>query len=181
MIRRMTRAYVAPLGLVVAGCTTVSPFMGPTPVVPGFEYSVGQSRQAFAATPPAVETALRSAMDDLRIRPSPSRHDAGTVSVEGTTADNRHVVVTLEPTPGSTRVRTRVGWLGDEPLSRALMDRLAIRLGAFPTSAVPVEPQAASATDPAPSRAAGPDSGMNHNPMDGGFRTDGGFLDSPVP
>src|SRR4051812_22104166 len=110
MMRRKTRACAAPLGLVVAGCMTMSPVMGPAPVVPGFDYSVGQSRQAFAATPPAVETALRSAMDDLRIRPSPSLHDAGTISVEGTTADNRHVVVSLEPTPGSTRVRTRIGW-----------------------------------------------------------------------
>jgi hypothetical protein len=119
-------------------------------------------------------------MDDLRIRPSPSLHDAGTISVEGTTADNRHVVVTLEPTPGSTRVRTRIGWFGDEPLSRALMDRLAIRLGALPPSAVKVEPPAASATDPAASRDAVPASGMIHDQIDGGFRTDGGFRDSFV-
>ena len=123
--------------------------MGPAQVVPGFEYSVGQATQVFAATPPTVETALRSAMDDLRIRPSPSRHDAGSVSVEGTTADDRRVVVTLEPTPGSTRVKTRIGWFGDEPLSRALMDRLAIRLGDLPPSAARVEPTTtAPATNP---------------------------------
>src|SRR3954453_1743423 len=116
MMRRVTRAGVALLGMVVAGCMTVSPVAGPAQVASGFEYSVGQATQAFAATPPTVETALRSAMDDLRIRPSPSLHDAGTVSVEGTTADNRRVVVTLMPTPVSTRVKTRIGWFGDEPL-----------------------------------------------------------------
>ena len=97
MMRRMTRACVSLMGMIVAGCMTVSPIAGPAQVVPGFEYSAGQATQAFAATPPTVETALRSAMDDLRIRPSPSLHDAGSVSVKGTTADNRRVVVALEP------------------------------------------------------------------------------------
>ncbi len=175
MMRRMTRACIPLVGMIVAGCMTVSPVAGPALVAPGFEYSAGQATQVFAAAPPTVETALRSAMDDLRIRPSPSRHDAGSVSVKGTTADNRRVVVTLEPTPGSTRVRTRIGWFGDEPLSRALMDRLGIRLGVLPPSAAEVEPPPAPASNPLFSRDAVPDSTMLRDQMDGGFR------DSPVP
>ena len=175
MMRRMTRACVGLLGMVVAGCMTVSPVAGPAQVAAGFEYSAGQATQVFAATPPTVETALRSAMDDLRIRPSPSRHDAGSVSVEGTTADNRRVVVTLMPTPVSTRVKARIGWFGDEPLSRALMDRLAIRLGALPPSAVEVKPPAAPASNPLFSRDAVPDSTMLRDQIDAGFH------DSPVP
>ena len=175
MMRRMTRACVAVIGMGVAGCMTVSPVAGPAQVAPGFEYSVGQATQVFAATPPTVETALRSAMDDLRIRPSPSHHDVGSVSVEGTTADHRHVVVTLEPTPGSTRVKTRIGWFGDQPLSRALMDRLVIRLGVQPPSTVMVEPSTAPASNPHSSRDVVPDSTMLRNQIDAGFR------DSPVP
>ncbi len=175
MMRRVTRACVAPVGMVVAGCMTVSPVLGPAQVGPGFEYSVGQATQVFAAPLPTVETALRSAMEDLRIRQSPSRHTAGSVSVEGTTPDDRHVVVTLEPAPGATRVKTRIGWVGDEPLSRALMDRLGIRLGGLPPSAAKVEPTAAPATNPASSREAASNSPAIRDQIDAGFR------DSPVP
>lgn len=175
MMRRMTRACMALVGMVFAGCMTVSPVAGPAQVMSGFKYSVGQASQVFVATPATVESALRSAMDDLRIRPSPTRHDAGSATVEGTTADNRRVVVTLMPTPGSTRVKTRIGWLGDEPLSRALMDRLAIRLGVITPSTVEVKPPTAPASQSRFSRDAVPDSTMLRDHIDGGFS------DSPVP
>jgi hypothetical protein len=45
-------------------------------------------------------------------------------------------------------VTIRIGWFGDEPLSRALMDRIGIRLGTLPPAAIPVEPPSSPAGNP---------------------------------
>jgi hypothetical protein len=56
------------------------------------------------------------------------------------------------------RVSCRIGWFGDEPLSRTLLDRVGVRLGLLPPAAIPDQPPSAPAANPLFSRAAVPDS-----------------------
>ena len=98
-----------------------------------------------------------AALDDLRIHSIRRTSEEGTVLLEGTTADNRRASVTLHPQNAGTRVSTRLGLFGDEPLSRALMDRINVRLGVLPPSAVPVDPPSEPGKNPYFSRPANPD------------------------
>ena len=57
--------------------------------------------------------------------------------VEAETADNRKVIATLRSHQGITQVTVRVGWFGDEPLSRSLLERVGVSLGSRPPEAIP--------------------------------------------
>ncbi len=77
-------------------------------------------------------------------------------------------------------VTTKIGWRGDEALSRAILDRASIRQGTLPASAVPAEPPSgAVATEPdagpTRSRAGVSDETMLRNQLESGYGS------SPVP
>ena len=57
--------------------------------------------------------------------------------VEARTQDDRAVVATLRSYQSSTHVSVRVAWFGDEPLSRAILQRVAVRLGSASPEAIP--------------------------------------------
>ena len=124
-------------GAALSGCSTVSPVAAPALAVTGFSYSVGRGTQDFAAPTDKAQAAVLGAMDDLRIHSVHQTHEPGAVFFEGTTADDRRAIVTVRPYGGGTRLTTRIGLLGDEPLSRALMDRTGIRLGTLPPAPIP--------------------------------------------
>ncbi|MHC5542385.1 DUF3568 family protein, partial [Singulisphaera rosea] len=79
------------------------------------------------------------------------------------------------PNPGATRVSVRIGWFGDEPLSKALMDRIGVRLGTLPPTAIPTDPPSEPGSNPYFSKSAIPDSVMLRDQADAIYR------DSPVP
>ena len=68
--------------------------------------------------------------------------------------DGRRAMITLRPQQGATKLTARMGLWGDEPLSRALMDRVGVRLGSLPPEAVPDEPPSKPASNPFFSRSA---------------------------
>ena len=155
------------------GCQTM---MGPAslsalaqPTASSFSYSAGRAVQAFALAPQSVEPAALSAMDDLRIHSIRRTSEEGTVVLEGTTADNRRASITIHPQNAGTRVSTRFGLFGDEPLSRALMDRINVRLGALPPSAIPVDPPSEPGKNPYFSRTAISDEEMLKDKADAPF------------
>ena len=171
-----------------AGCSTVTPpaaisVMDGASAVPGsgtgtaspFSFSTGRAAQTFAAPATAVQPAVLSAMDDLRIQSVRQISDGGAIVLEGTTADNRRASATIRPhSRNSTLLTARIGLFGDEALSRALMDRVAIRLGALPPAAIPVEPPSTPGGNPYFSRAAVPDAQMLQGVAEAPYR------DSPV-
>ena len=57
--------------------------------------------------------------------------------IQARTADNRTVMVTLRPHQTQTRVAAGSALFGDEPLSRALLERTGVRLGTLPAAAIP--------------------------------------------
>ncbi len=174
-MRRMALAAAVLSGLAPSGCSTIGPVAGTLPGTSGSSYAAGRATQPFAYPPEAMRSAVLAAMDDLRISSVRQARDNGSFLYNGTTADGRGVTVAVRPHQGTARVSVRVGWFGDEPLSKLLMDRIGIRLGTLPPSAIPVEPPSIPASNPYFSREAIPDEVMLHDQADAIYR------DSPVP
>ena len=161
---------------VMAGCRAVGPVaVGPALDAAGYAYGAGKATREFAYPGPVVQSAIAGAMEDLRIGQVRQRHDGPSRIFEGTTADGRTATVTLRPGHGAARVTVRIGLFGDEPFSRAMMDRLGVRLGTLPPTAVPDEPPSAPAANPYFSRGAVSDDAMLRDQAEAAFR------DSPVP
>jgi hypothetical protein len=162
-------------GVALAGCRTVAPIAGPAVAAAGFAYGAGKATQEFAFPTTVVRPAIAAALDDLQVREVRQRHDGSARIYEGTTADGRRATVTLRPGNGAARVTVRIGWYGDEPFSRAVLDRVGIRLGTLPPAAIPAEPPSDPAANPFFSRRAIPDAMMLRDEVEAPFR------DSPVP
>jgi hypothetical protein len=127
---------------------------------PSPRFSAGRSIQDFRFPAGEVTTAVLEAMEDLKITVTRRDHDGLASQIEGRTSDNRTVTVTLRPQKPITRVSCRIGWFGDEPLSRTLLQRVGVRLGVLPPEAIPDSPPSQPASNPYFSRDAVPDSEM---------------------
>jgi hypothetical protein len=126
----------------------------------GTTFSTGRAMQEFLAPPGMLKPLVLEAMDDLQMTVI-QRGGEGTVSrIEGKTADNRNVAVTIRPNQVKTRVSCRIGWFGDEPLSTALLQRIGVRLGTMPPAPIPAQPPSTPAANPIFSRDAVPDAIM---------------------
>jgi hypothetical protein len=157
-------------GLALAGCRSVAPIAGLAPAAAGYAYGAGKATQEFAAPTAAVQSAIAGAMVDLGIAQVRQRHDGPSRIFEGSTADGRGATVTLRPGNGAARVTARIGLFGDPPFSRALMDRIGIRLGSLPPAAIPAEPPSSPAGNPYFSREAVPDSTMLRDQAEAPYR-----------
>ena len=169
-MRRSAQWTAACVVAVASGCMTVAPVAGPALAVGEFSYSAGQATQDFAYPAATVRSAVSAALEDLRIHSVRQARDAGGVLFEGTTADHRRALVTLRPNRGVARLTARIGWFGDEPLSRALMDRVGVRLGSLPPSAIPAEPPSSPGSNPYFSRSAVPDAVMLRDQAESRYR-----------
>lgn len=165
------------LALSAAGCQTVNPSalasLGRSDAQTAgtaYTYYGGRAVQTLALPPATVQPAVVAALDDLRVQGVHQTRDGASVVFEGTTADNRKASVTLRPHPAGTRLSARFGLFGDEPLTRALMDRVGVRLGTLPPAAVPIEPPSEPAGNPYFSRSAVPDSVMFKDQAEAPFR-----------
>jgi hypothetical protein len=112
-------------------------------------------------------------MDDLGMTVTNRRHDGAASQVLGRTSDDQAVVVTIRPRQGRMQVGCRIGWFGDDPLSRTLLQRVAVRLGTAPPAAIPEKPPSAPTPNPIFSRDAIPNSVMLRD------RADNPYADRP--
>lgn len=132
----------------LAGCSSTGNFgrQAVTAGPAGPSYVSGKGVQVFNATP-TVMTDAKDAMTDVGIHSIHQVREPDNTDVfEGTTADNRKAQVAVQPRGSKMVVTTRIGWRGDEPLSRAVLDRINIRQGNATPSAAPAR---AAATGPA--------------------------------
>jgi hypothetical protein len=126
------RLAMATLALSAAGCSMTTPF-GPVgqlaaPAPPGPTYHGGYGSQLF---PPSENflAQTREAMDDIGMHSINERHEGAKTILEAKTVNGRRAHVEIKPESRGNRVATRFGPLGDEPLSRAFLDRMSARLG----------------------------------------------------
>ncbi len=174
----MTRTRLVEVGLVMAGalavsagCSTTNPFGRERLSVASTTQYVGGRGFAMFTTTPDLSEHVKQAMTEVgftAIHPIPEAN--GGTGLEGSTADKRSARVSIHSTGVRSTVALKVGWLGDEPLTRAFLQRLEERHGALPASAVPVEPDADAEANPSRfSRGAVPDSVMIRNQLDPSF------------
>ena len=169
MIRRAVgRCSLAGLLLTATGCAVTSPRAVPasTPEEPGFSFSTGQGSQSFSAPQAAVASATAEALGDLGMHDITPRRDGTVVRCEAVTPDGRSASVTIRSRAGSSAATARVGWFGDEALSRAILERIAVRLGELPPQPVADAPLSTPGSNPFFSRSAVPDSVMLRDQAD---------------
>lgn len=158
--RAMGRMLLTALVLASPGCATTAPFVDPIGGGSAFSFSTGRGLQDFPSSLSAVAPATAAAMDDLKMGEIHQSQDGTVVRIEARTEDARPVTATLRFRRGATQVGVRVGRFGDEPLSRALLERVGVRLGTRDPEAIPVAPPSAPSGNPYFSRGAIPDSVM---------------------
>jgi hypothetical protein len=154
--RQITVAIALYCGLWSSGCATVAPSVESQSELEA-SYSGGRAIQEFALPASVVRGAVSDAMNDLKMTSIESGRGGAVYTFDAQTEDKRSVLVTVRPHDGQTRVSCRVGWLGDEPLSRAILERTGVRLGTLPPAAIPEHPPSAPAPNPILSRLAPPD------------------------
>jgi uncharacterized protein DUF3568 len=135
-----------------------------------YTYSTGRGTRDFPVAPVAVKAAVYEAMEDLKMTVTHRGRDGAVSQIDGRTTDDRSVTVTIRPQQGVTHVGCRIGWFGDDPLSRTLLERVGIRLGTLPPEAIPEKPPSVPASNPFFSRDAVPDSVMLREFADAPYR-----------
>ena len=141
------------------GCSTIAPIAAPGMVT--YTYRAGAASQGFPRPPVDVQKAAVDAMADMSIHSVRSSPDEGGVTYSGTTADGQGATVTVKNRGAFASAIVRVGWFGNEQLSRAVLDRIGVRLGTLPPEAIPAEIPKAERTPIFSSRTV-PDAAMIH-------------------
>lgn len=169
------------LAVLAGGCRTLPSMIPEQRSVPaavsiGYSYRAGLASQSFPESEPKVAEAAGAALEDLAVAnlKTTARGGNGTF-VDGRAADGRRVRLILMPRDGQTTAMVQVGLFGDEPLSRAVLDRIGIRLGTRAPEPVPDVLPSDPESNPFVDREAVPDSVMYRG------MTDSGYRDSPVP
>ena len=125
---------------VLGGCRAVGPLTNAGAGTSGFAYRAGTASQGFPVTPAEVRKVAVEALSDLRISSIRETIEPDTTLIlDGTTGDGRSARLTIQPLGAFTATTVRVGLLGDEALSKAILDRIGIRLGSMPPAAIPTE------------------------------------------
>lgn len=155
---------------ILSGCATVPPLADISAASSSFSYSGGRGVQSYSASPSTVIAAIDQALGDLSLTRVRTIQNGTVVRVEARTADNRQLIATVRSFQGHTQVGVRAGWFGDEPLSKALLNRVAVRLGSAPPEAIPAETPSAPAANPFFSRSAVSDEEMYRDMAEAPYR-----------
>ena len=117
----------------LAGCSTTGPFGREKLALPiGPSYVGGRGMQMFP-TSSALLVNVKEAMSDVGIHTVVQNEDPGGVIIlEGKTADDRKARVTIQTSGVNSTISAKISWLGDEPLTRALLERIGSRQGTMP-------------------------------------------------
>jgi Protein of unknown function (DUF3568) len=130
-----------------SGCATFAPNVEHGNTFAG-GYSGGRAVQDFPRDSVAVSLAVAESLEDLKMTNIKRSCDGTVVKLEAKTEDNRPVLVTIRPHQDQSRVGCRVGWFGDPPLSKAVLERIGIRLELLPPAPIPAIPPSSPAPNP---------------------------------
>lgn len=174
-MRSMLLPALALAAVASAGCAAIGMARTSNLGAVDYAYENGQATQGFPFTAQQVIAAAIEAMNDLGIRQTRQILDGPITTYEGRTADGRRASVSVESRKSMPLVTARFGWIGDEALSRALMDRIGIRLGTLPPAAIPAQPPDVPKGPQVYSPGIVPKAAMPRTVSDAGYR------DTPVP
>ena len=159
----------------LAGCSTTGPFGREKLALPiGPSYVGGRGMQMFP-TSPTLLVNVKDAMSDVGIHSIVQNEDpSGLIILEGKTVDERRARVTLQTSGVNSTVSAKIGWLGDEPLTRAMLDRIGSRHGTMPLPPSAIE-ASKEKEEEAPTRLRDvvPDSTMIRDRFDTGINPQG--------
>ncbi len=133
------------------GCQSMKPPLRPDPGVTGYAACGPYVVQRYLYPLPMVERAAIEAMTDMKInnvcrkpkKPGTLKGDG--ISFLGYLFDGRYVWYTLEADGPNTIATVEIDVYGDEPMSKILLERTAIRLATLPQSVnPPTDPRAVS-------------------------------------
>jgi hypothetical protein len=151
------------------GCATVAPGVEHTNS-PAGGYSGGRAVQDFPRDPITVTAAVADSLDDLKMTDLKRQRDGTVYKIVAKTDDNRPVLVTVRPHQDQTRVGCRIGWFGDEPLSKAIMERIGIRLELLPPAPIPEKPPSSPEPNPFLLRDSNLQNGMIRDMLEAPYR-----------
>ncbi len=171
-IRRLAFLVASTAALAPIGCATTSKAKPPQddPPAPSLRYSTGRALQDFRFPSSVVQDAVVEALEDLKFTVTRRGQDGPATDVEARTPDRRTVFVTLRSQYPVTRVSCRIGWFGDEPLTRTVMRRVEVRLGTIPPEPIPDHLPSKPAPNPYLSRENIPDSEMVKDMVEAPYR-----------
>jgi hypothetical protein len=157
---RLACVLVSAIMLGMPGCSTVPRTLEMPEGGTAFAFSAGRGSQSFPAPVASVVEAVNNSMSDLNMTSVRHSIDGTVIRIDGKTTDQRQTIAVIRSHLGVTHVSVRIGWFGDEPLSRALLERAAVRLGSREPEAIPATAPSAPSHNPFFSRSAVPDSVM---------------------
>ncbi len=157
-LTRWTAGSCLAIGLM--GCATLPPAAEVAATSSAVSYSGARGWESFAAPRAAVVAALSDSMNDLNLGSIRGYRDGSVSRLEATTRDKERVVATIRSRRDITQVTIRVGWFGDQPLTKALLERMEVRLGARLPEAIPSTVPSAPSRNPYFARDAIPDAVM---------------------
>lgn len=115
-------ALLGGLSVVLSGCAAV---IGAGAGAGTVAYLRGQLTASKDVGIDRAWTATRQAMEDLEFPINQSKKDASSAVLESETADDRSITIRLKRVSDrTTEIRIRVGWFGDEELSRLILDKI---------------------------------------------------------
>ncbi|MDX2035367.1 MAG: DUF3568 domain-containing protein [Isosphaeraceae bacterium] len=162
--------------LAAAGCSTVGPYSRIVPSAGGTDYRGGTAARVFETGSETIVLA-RKAMEDTGVHSIQELHQRDGIALEGRTADDRRAFLTTRIQGSRAMVTAKIGIVGDEALSRAILDRMAALApdrGGEGAAPVPIIEEGAKPRARL-SRDAVSDESMLRNQADAGYR------DSPIP
>jgi hypothetical protein len=146
--------------LATTGCRSIGrfPSIDPSDYAYAFYNIDGKVSQVFQYTVPQVESATLQALADLGFQKIDRRRDDGEVTIHAKTIDHRHCQIHIRPRNNMTEFTIHVGIEGDEVVSEAVVQRVALNFGTLPRTIIPMEPTLAHRIDvrTIPGRPAGP-------------------------
>jgi hypothetical protein len=157
---------------ILAGCSTTGPFGREKLALPiGPSYVGGRGMQMFPSSPTLL-TNVKGAMSDVGMYSVVQNEDpSGLIILEGQCADARKARVTILTSGKNSTVSAKIGWFGDEPLTRSLLKRIGDRQGLLPEPPTIAEETKSEPrrTQPIFSRDAVPDATMLRDHIQSGY------------
>ncbi len=93
--------------------------------------------QMFPSSPDLINN-VKDGMSDVGIHTIVQNTDpSGVIILDGKTADDRKARVTVQTSGTNSTVSVKISWFGDEPLTRAMLDRIGNRQGTMPPQPTP--------------------------------------------